>query len=638
MKQFDIFRINCWLDDLEDQKYESSISAITNEFLMALESHECLSNQIFDFIRNSLGIRINYEKFKKIIASDSNYSLESSDEDIYIKLNDEAIQKFRERTEKHSIENFIRVFCDEGEYKGFEEKIRNLLLNSLYININSFAISDLRSLISDEIKKSNNDPTEIEAFNSFLEWDNDEKNKSIYALFSKSIEFAILTSGRGISSIDKSIFTNKCYFLDTNIIIRALGVDGPQRQDSTISIIESCRHDGIEFKISKVTYDEIYKNLNGRTKDVEKKTNPQSEKLGLETIDDLPFNNSFETDYLHKRKEGKVSSPSKYRLNLEKEFQKLCDRFDIKTEPIKGIKQIDLTDLKKYLLKQKKERIGPWAYSIGAALVDAKNILYVRLIRGANNYNYKDIKSFYLTTDTTLNDIMVDMDKNIIAETILPSQLFVIHNSFHKKSDEEDYNDFIKYIKIRRTDFKLPGKEIFNYIEQVQESTTNKDDVVSTLKAYANHRFESRFKESNGSKKSIQTVKEFTKTHLQKELGEAKLQVRQLDAARVNAIKRLETIFKRSIYGSYLIEVVLLSTIAIVIHFLNKNLGTTAIVVIGVIVFRVILLFMKDKFGIHRAIRNSLFMLQVRADSFYKIHKEDEIYSNKIDEYKENAT
>ncbi len=638
MKQFDIFRINCWLEDLEDQKYESSISAIANEYLMTIENQECLRNQIFDFIKNNLGIRINYEKFKKIINNDLNYTKEASDNDVYVRLNEEAIQKFRERTEKHSIETFINRFCKQSKWTEYEKKIKNLFLKSLYININSFAINDLRTLISESIKKENENPKEIEAFNSFLEWENDEKNKSIYALFSKSIEFAILTSGRGVSSIDKSIFTNKTYYLDTNIIIRALGVDGPQRKDSTLSIIESCCHDGIKFKISKVTYDEIYKNLNNRTKDVARKTTPQSEALLTQIIDDLPFNNSFETDYLHKRKAGKVNSPNKYRLSLEKEFQQLCDRFEIVTEPIKGIKQSELKDLQDYLLEQKKMKLGKWAYSIGAAQVDAKNILYVRLIRGANNYNYKDIKSFYLTTDTTLNDIMVDVDRNVIAETILPSQLFVIHNSFHKKTEEDDYNDFIKYIKIRRTDFKLPGKEIFNFIEQVQESTTSKDEVVSTVKAYANFRFENRFNSSSNSKQKMPTVKEFTATHLQRELGEAKLQVQQLEIARKEAINNLGVIFKRSKYGAYIIEVVILSIVALLVHLVNKNISSTLTVILGILIFRVVLLLMKDKFGINKAVRNFLFDFQLKFESFYSVHPNDESYLKKIEKYKANAT
>ena len=179
---------------------------------------------------------------------------------------------------------------------------------------------------------------------------------------------------------------------------------------------------------------------------------------------------------------------------------------------------------------------------------------------------------------------------------------------------------------------------IFNFIEQVQESTTNEDDVVSTFKAYANYRFENRFKDSIESKDTTQTVKEFTKSHLQKELGEAKLQVRQLEVARNIALEKLKVIFKRANIGAYCFEVLILSLFAFLIHLLNNSIKTTIVVVFGIIFFRIALLIMKDKFGINRTVRNFLFIQQLKFESFYKIHKDDDIYSEKINDYIQKAT
>ncbi len=460
MNGFDIFRINCWLEDIEDNEYDTSIAAIVCEFLMSQDNKEQHRNVVFDYIKKVLGIKINYESYIKIIDENENLEKEPIEEDILLKLKPEAVQKFRERHDKYSIDAFLIEFCKKTDFKDQEESIKNVLLKSLFININSFAISDLKSLISESIKDEFTQD-EIDNFNAFIDWDNKLKNKAIYALFSKSIEFAILTSNRGISSISNKIFVNKTYYLDTNVVIRALGVDGEQRKESIISIIESCNHDGIKFKLSKVSYDEIYKNLNNRTKEIKSKTSHDSEQLLFKVIEGMPVNNSFEVDYIKKRKEGKVSSPNNYRLNLEKEFQKFCDKYKVEVEPIKGIKRVELAQLQRKLCDTKQQQYGRWHYTMGAALVDAKNILHVRQVRGQNDYNYKDIKSFYLTTDGTLNEIASNENKDSIPETILPSQLFIIHNSFHKKDTDEDYKDFTKFIKMRRTDFNLPGQEIF---------------------------------------------------------------------------------------------------------------------------------------------------------------------------------
>src|SRR5690606_36311198 len=147
---------------------------------------------------------------------------------------------------------------------------------------------------------------------------------------------------------------------------------------------------------------------------------------------------------------------------------------------------LDIPQLTNKLYDAKQNDYNRRYYSKGAALVDAKNILHVRNIRESNNYNYKDIKSFYLTTDGTLNEIIGNENPNAVSETILPSQLFLIHNSFHKTTTQEDYSDFMKFIKMRKTDLKLPGSEVFNYLEQIRAVTSDPEDISSSLRAYAN--------------------------------------------------------------------------------------------------------------------------------------------------------
>lgn len=632
MNGFDIFRINCWLEDIEDSEYSSSISAIVCEFLMSQDNKEQLRNVVFDYIKKVIGLKINYESFISIVDKNDNLEKEAVDEDILLKLKTEAVQKFRERLDKFSIDTFLIEFCNKPQYKGQEETIKNVLLKSLYININTFAISDLKSLISESIKKEFSQD-EIDSFNAFLDWDNNLKNKAIYALFSKSIEFAILTSNRGISSISNKIFVNKTYYLDTNVVIRALGVDGEQRKESIISIIESCNHDGIKFKLSKVSYDEVYTNLNNRTKDIKKKTSADSEKILFQIIDNIPVNNSFEIDYINKRKQGQVSSPNNYRLNLEKEFQKFCDKYNVEVEPIKGIRQVELAHLQRKLCDTKHKEYGRWGYTMGAALVDAKNILHVRQVRGKNDYNYKDIKSFYLTTDGTLNEIAANDNKDSISETILPSQLFIIHNSFHKKDTDEDYKDFTKFIKMRRTDFNLPGQEIFTYINQVQGSTRNPEDIQSSLKAYANYRFENRNNKFENGEKLI-PLKEFTDSLLERELGEKRQQLSQLEEARETAILKLPSLLKISRNLSYLIEFVVLSCISILLNLLTKSINTTAIVIGSIVIFRLILLFMKDTFGIHKHLKNYIFSQMVKRQVFPKVHPNDVEYKNEVEKLK----
>ena len=111
MNGFDIFRINCWLEDIKDNNYEESIKIIIYEYLLSKDNEEQLRNEIYDFIRNTLGIRINYERFVKIIDKENanDLLLESIDDDILIKLSDKALHTYKERTNKYSIYKYTEL-------------------------------------------------------------------------------------------------------------------------------------------------------------------------------------------------------------------------------------------------------------------------------------------------------------------------------------------------------------------------------------------------------------------------------------------------------------------------------------------------------------------------------------------------
>ena len=621
-KGFNLFRINCWLEDLTDNSYEKAIGIAVYEYLLSRDNKEVARNDIYGFIKNDMGIKVNYEAFKNFIDGDQSLSKEALDTDVLVRLTDEALDNFRQRENKYSINLQIKKYVTEFDLsESVVDEIESILTKSLFVNINSFIVNDLKTLISEDIK---NDFTAdaIEHFNNFLEWDDEQKNKAIFSLFEKAIEFAILTSGRGVKSITKDIFKDKTYYLDANVIIRALGIDGTERQESVISILHSCKHDGIDFKISKTTYDEIKSSLNNRTKEIKAKANSDLENILKDVIDDLPLNNSFETHYVRKRKDDTVKSPSNYRLFLEKELQLFLDTFDIKVERIKGISSSEIDKLADKLKSSKHEDYGILGYSKGSAIVDAKNILHVRKVRDRNDHNYRDIKSFYLTTDVTLNEIISSSYPDIVPETILPSQVFIIHNSFQNIADKDDYKDFVNFIKIRRTEFKLSGREVFDYIDQVRSVTSNAEDIVSTINAYANYRLTEKNKGPTNNHKII-PLKEFTELRLEKELLSSRKVVDKVGHERNKAKSRITTKFKYSTWASYLIEILILSIFAILLHLVIKNGGATLLIVGLLIAFRIILFISKDKFKVSTKVRNFIFDQLLKSEPYLKIHSDD---------------
>ncbi|MBO6524276.1 MAG: hypothetical protein JJ971_10655 [Balneolaceae bacterium] len=632
MNDFDIFRINCWLEDLEDYDYRSSILVTVFEILLSNNNNEQSRSDIFIYISKTLGLKIQYQKFVEILDSSDDLELDPIDDDLLIKLKEDSLNKYRERLDRNSIDHLIIKYCErENLDNKVAISIRDILNKSLYTNINSFVVSDLKTLISDSIRREFS-ADEIEYFNSFLDWNDLEKNKAIYSLFSKSIEFALLTSGRGVTAISKDLFEGKTYYLDTNVVIRALGVDGIHRKESIISVLDSCYHDGIKFKFAQATYDELSSTISKRANDIVEKTSPEAEKILLSTRDELPVNNSFETDYIFNRKNGTVTSPGKYLLTLEQKLQEFISKYSIEVEKIKNISGISINKLQNKLYRSKKDEFKVFGYSKGAAIVDAKNILHVRNIRAGNDHNYKDIKSFYLTTDSTLNEIMSSITPSVASETILPSQLFLIHNSFHKDTTNEDYNNFIKFIKIRRTEFKLPGQEIFDFIDQVRGIDSNPDMIVGNLKAYANYKFKMKGNKLIGPSK-IKTFKEFTEDRVTKELAESRQFLDKYSKQRSIALSKFESLYKTSKLIAYLFELIILSIVSLVYISISSDIKSTLILFIVIASARLFTLMFKDYFGIHKWMKNKLFLFLVKRLTFVKLYPEDSDLNEALNHY-----
>ncbi len=98
---------------------------------------------------------------------------------------------------------------------------------------------------------------EREAINEFLEWDDINKNKSIFALISYSLEYAVITNHQESSAVFLNSIKHKVFFLDNNVLYRAIGLNGDNRQNRIITFLNKCKSAGQEFKISKLFREKI---------------------------------------------------------------------------------------------------------------------------------------------------------------------------------------------------------------------------------------------------------------------------------------------------------------------------------------------------------------------------------------------
>lgn len=89
--------------------------------------------------------------------------------------------------------------------------------------------------------------------NEFLNWDNNEKNRCVFTLVAKSYDYCMINSKCQKQEFD---FENICFYLDSNIIFRLLGVNGRSRSSSIHNLIKKSRDIGINLVVTAFVKEE----------------------------------------------------------------------------------------------------------------------------------------------------------------------------------------------------------------------------------------------------------------------------------------------------------------------------------------------------------------------------------------------
>ncbi|MDD4387586.1 MAG: hypothetical protein PHD15_07565 [Clostridia bacterium] len=633
---FNIFRLNCLIGGEDSGNFNDIILSVIYGLLYENKNEEITLTESFVYINDILKISIDNDLFKKLISDSKHLVLTPIRDDVLIKLTCDKFKQIDENILNQSIEHYLADFVRKKNLeKDYEDKLFRLLSKAIYENINSFTIKNINSLVTQNISNGFSNK-EIELFNEFLEDKNHLKNVAIYNTFVKAVEFAIITSGKGVREFTKDLFKGKEYFLDANIIFRLLGIGGEERQKSISTLIKQCVHQGILFYYSIATYKEIKRKIQSSIRDI-KSANAKGALSIIENIatDECPnyhLNDGFITLYSRLRKDGTVKSPDQFELWLTTRFKVIEKDYFIQSKNCQSkLKETQIEYWSNKLFDLKEALNKNIHYTRTAARVDSINILYVKLIRGSNNYNYSDVKSFYLTTDRSLN-LIIAKDTELIPETILPSQLFIIHNSLSDDVDNVDYNTFTMFLKRRTTEFKLSGQEILKYIEEIRIYSNDDEIIQEVIKAYSDLKYEKR--DNDGiSSNYLPTMDEFAKTYIDRRLLTAELGEQKYKSILLNAISQLNKYIKLSRTITKIIDMIIMIVIIPALGLLAKTfISDILIIALIIILFEFIKFVLSSKFNFLFKIMAYIFHLLVKFSSYSKVMDNANVISEKAEE------
>lgn len=139
--------------------------------------------------------------------------------------------------------------------------VTSLLLRYLYYCFNS-NVDNLLSLFEEKItygvKSFEASAEEISIINTFVAWEDSEKDAIVYSLIATCYEYCMLTIKKD-SILSAEIFKGKRFYLDANIIFRMAGVNNEERKTVTTGFVHHCQKAGIELYCTSTTLDEIYR-------------------------------------------------------------------------------------------------------------------------------------------------------------------------------------------------------------------------------------------------------------------------------------------------------------------------------------------------------------------------------------------
>ena len=425
--------------------------------------------------------------------------------------------------QKKTLEEFILQYLQDNNLDAEKgECIMQYLYNMFTNNVDSFERLLQAKKVAVEACNKSVLPEDAIIINGFLDWDNDEKNIEIFNLACYALEYCMLTANKSSHfSIDS--LRNKTLYLDTNILYRAIGINGEDRKKRTLLFLSKFKSLNNKVKLTKCTLEEFENSIDSYIKKLRKSETPaihSSVYSEYVTMDDI-------WRYFHLWRGNRLTGTVDYFANfLKSEFQSICKNYNI-----------EIDDNKPFVVNECEDELNGNAASIKGlsekktfetARYDAQNVKWVECKREGLDKSIFDAKYYFLSSDSGLRFWDVRYHSKNAPVVIMPSQWLSIILRYMERTND-DFKSFVCFLNIK-TGFDVMSEEQIHYILQgISEVTTDVEQQSFFLRTIV----ESDFK--NGAKNLSavqikQNAKKSAERLLQSQLEEEKKKNESLES------------------------------------------------------------------------------------------------------------
>jgi len=540
---------------------KTTLKKIVETALFTMEQASVSIHELIDFILDNYNLHIEEEEINEILdkPKQDSFLVNYTDDVKIISLNENRKIQIESKLKDHTIEYFIDEYLRVHESTIVNGDAQNLIYRFLYdilsSNVESFKklidkANSIEALIN--VDSHSYSLEEREFINGFLKWEFEGKNKAIFDIASFAIEYCLI-SNDSKQNIEINNLKNKVFYLDTNVIFRALGINGEDRKNRTNTSLKRFQENYTSLFISKYTDLEFKGTID----------------YYIQRLGDRPFKNEISKNlfrnplfskfkdiynYYYEWRVGKQNhSLDLFKAEVLSEYKAFCNSMNITVDYKNVLKEednkIDET-LKDYISSINTHKsTDSSSGNYNGFEYDAKNILLLENLRDDKNHSIFDTKQFFLSTDQSLR--RWDFQRSNKAPlVIMPSQWMSLLLRYQSRTTD-DFKSFVSFLSLPIPEKQISSENIHSVLAGISEVTSSFKRQTYIAQQLIDQGFEKIMQENKNADELFNFTVEKSESILEQRIKE--LEVKQAEDEQKNEerISKLEEFndSKESIIG-----------------------------------------------------------------------------------------
>jgi len=324
----------------------------------------------------------------------------------------------------------------------------------------------------------------------FLEWDNAEKNIALFNVVFCCLEYCLLINGDSPNKLIQNSIRKREIYLDTNMVFRALGINGPSRQKVVEAFLTKCRQSKIKIFISSFTKTEFFESIEASVRKIALYPRGKVFEGAFEQISDYSIFSFYEKWHT----KHSALSLKYFIAHIKSLYSNFVSKYGIVDNEkipatIYNSKEFrEARNLYAKSIRTKKQEIksfnfdddiGDLSYSRRDSH-DASIVRFIELLREKYD-NDRDV--FLVSSDKALRFGDMTRNEKTYPVVIYPSQLFLVLIKLCGRSSN-DYVSFVNFINIRAKSKQVTPETaniIISGISSITEDIETQEILVSSI-------------------------------------------------------------------------------------------------------------------------------------------------------------